>query len=205
MGQVYAYPSCTWYYFQKLIIMDTLYASAMFNCADLKNEINYRMVLIGLSSILLGLLLYVLFLSLNITVHVVQMLSITACVACVFFGIYILFTNPRRVVYAPTRSVVRCFQFYYDKPDLAQLTRMLVFNDDFPNDLKVENKSDGDVRLDVLMSDDNEYVSAKLYVRKQNAYYSYSNIVMFELDNADKASNYFHRCMEGEKGRLPFM
>ncbi len=185
--------------------MDTLYASAMFNCADLKNEINYRMVIIALSSILMGLLLYVLFISLHITVHVVQMLSITACVVCVFFGIYILFTNPRRVVYAPTRSVVRCYQLFYDKSDLAQLSRLLVFNDDFPNDLKVENRSDGDVRLDVLMSDDNEYVSVKMYIRKLNAFYSYSNIVMFELDNAEKASNYFRRCIEGGEKVKPFM
>ena len=176
--------------------MESFYCSALFNCTNLKLVANRRMMAVGLALIVLGILIYVTLFSVTFTGRWLQMLSIVACVSAVFVGISILINNRKKLIYVPTGSTVRHYQFFYDRCELDRLAVLLTSPEELPGSFCLKPRRDGDVRLDVLLSDDGQFAAAQAYLMNDCVYYTYSRLIAYGADNTPVVARYFRSCIE---------
>ena len=176
--------------------MESFYSSALFNCANLKLVTNRRMMAVGLALIVVGILIYVALFSATFTGRWLQMLSIVVCVSAVFVGISILINYRKKLIYTPTGSIVRRYQFYYDRCELDRLAVLLTSPEELSDSFCLNPRREGDVRLDVLLSDDGQFAVAQAYLMSDYVYYTYSRLIAYGADYTPRVVSYFRSCID---------
>lgn len=175
--------------------MKSIYASALFNCTDLKLVTNRRMMALGIALIVLGILIYVTLFSDMLTEKWHQSVCIVLSVASLFTGLWLMMYFRKKMIYVPTGSTVRHYQLYYDRCEMDSLSMLLIAPETLSGSFCLRPRPDGDVRLDVLMSDDGQFVAAQAYLMSDYVYNTYSRLIAYGEDCTPAVVRYFRSCI----------
>lgn len=176
--------------------MESFYTSALFNCTNLKLVTNRKMIAVGLALVVTGILIYVPLLTGDCSAKWLQTVCIVCSVSAVFTGLTVIFNYRKKLIYKPTCSPVRHYQFYYDRCELSKLSVLLLSPMDLSDEFCLRPRNDGEVRLDILISDDGEFTVAQAFLMNDHVYYSFSRLIAFDSASTPSAVRYFRSCID---------
>lgn len=99
-------------------------------------------------------------------------------------GIFRLFWKSKEVVYVPTGSVAKEQSVFFDLKHMEQLKEM-VQTGEFSADVKLKGENSGNIRMDVILSEDKNFAAVQLF---QFVPYTYNPITSVHYFTNGKAS-----------------
>ncbi|MDE6800999.1 MAG: hypothetical protein K2P62_12375 [Phocaeicola sp.] len=173
---------------------DTVSAAASLFSAthpDIVKRTSVSSVLISAIFCVAGAGAFVTSLKLNDSSSTMSMVCMTAGTILFLWAIFRFFWRSKEWVYVPTGSVVKEGTCFFDVCDLHALTEVLEKKGfETKNDVKV--KTNGNVRMDYMISQDKKFVSAQLFRFIPYTYEPASSVFYF---TGDDASAFVH-CLE---------
>ena len=121
------------------------------------------------------------------------MLLMVAGSALLLAGIFRFFWKTKQLVYAPTGSGMKERTMFYGSAVLDQLEH-LIESGDFSNNTfrKLKSSSSGNVRLDVLISNDANFVALQLFQFVPYTYTAVTPVVYFSGENAREVAEFLN-------------
>lgn len=119
----------------------------------------------------------------DMTSSLSMLLMVTGTVA-LLWGIFRLFWKSKQLFYAPTGSITKENALYFDVKDKDKIVSLLE-EETFPIAEHIKSVASGNLRLDVLCSQDSKFVAAQLY---QFVPYTYDAVTKVHYFTGDKAS-----------------
>lgn len=109
-------------------------------------------------------------------------------------GIFRMFWKSKEVVYLPTGSIAKEHSIFYDIKHLDKLTH-LINSDSFSNK-EIKSTAGGNVRLDVILSDDKKFAAIQLF---QFIPYTYQPVTSVRYYTEDEAAAVISFISESKK------
>lgn len=99
-------------------------------------------------------------------------------------GIFRLFWKSKEVVYLPTKSVAKEHSVFFDLKYMDHLKEM-VQTGEFPADTNLKGDTSGNIRMDVILSEDKKFAAVQLF---QFVPYTYNPITSVQYFTNGEAS-----------------
>lgn len=108
-------------------------------------------------------------------------------------GIFRLFWKSKKVVYLPTGSVAREQSLFFDLKHMEQLKDM-VKSGSFPIDSAIKSESSGNIRMDVILSEDKKFAAVQLFQFVPYTYNPITSVQYFTNGDASAMVTFLLRC-----------
>ena len=108
-------------------------------------------------------------------------------------GIFRLFWKSKEIVYLPTGSVAKERSLFFDLKHIGKLTEMLE-SGKLDGEAGVKSESSGNVRLDVMISQDNKFAALQLFQFVPYTYTPVTSVCYFTGNEAAAVSAFLSRC-----------
>lgn len=108
-------------------------------------------------------------------------------------GIFRLFWKSKEVVYLPTGSVAKERSIFFDLKYMDQLKEM-VQSGKFPNDTKLRSDTSGNIRMDVILSEDKKFVAVQLFQFVPYSYTPITSVQYFTNGDASAMATFLLKC-----------
>ena len=105
----------------------------------------------------------------------------------------ILFWKSKEIVYLPTGSVAKERSLFFDLKHIGKLTEMLE-SGKLDGEAGVKSESSGNVRLDVMISQDNKFAALQLFQFVPYTYTPVTSVCYFTGNEAAAVSAFLSRC-----------
>lgn len=116
----------------------------------------------------------------------------TVGVAFIGFGVYRLFANRKESIYIPTGSIAKEKSLFFDLKHLDDLKHN-VFSGEFPVDSAIQSEGTGNVRMDVMISKDNQFAAVQLFQFVPYAYQPITSIRYYTMDEVESLASFLTR------------
>lgn len=113
----------------------------------------------------------------------------TVGVAFIGFGVYRLFSNSKESIYMPTGSVTKEKSLFFDLKHLDDL-KQNIFSGEFPADSAIKSEQTGNVRMDVVISRDNQFAAVQLFQFVPYAYQPITSIRYYSADEIESLASF---------------
>lgn len=130
--------------------------------SDITKRVSVSGIVISSLMLLAGILLFVLTFELHVHSSTISMALMVVGTGLFLWGVFRLFWKSRQLVYLPTGSVVKERSMFFDVKDLESLTQM-VNATDFSAGMDVQRCVSGNVRMDLLLSADHQFIAVQLF------------------------------------------
>lgn len=137
---------------------------------DVAKRTSVPALLFSIVMLLAGFLAFASIFEMSDKSSAVSMMMMVAGTSLILWGIFRLFWRTKELVYLPTGSVARERTLFFSQKDLEQLTDMLEHGTPVTG---VRSESSGNVRLNVMLSQDNRFAAVQLF---QFIPYSYTPV-----------------------------
>ena len=109
-------------------------------------------------------------------------------------GIFRLFWKSKEVVYLPTGSVAKEQSIFFDLKYMDQLKEM-VKSGMFPVDTMLKSESSGNIRMDVILSEDKKFAAVQLFQFVPYTYNPITSVQYFTNGEASAVAAFLSKCM----------
>ena len=99
-------------------------------------------------------------------------------------GIFRLFWNSKEVVYLPTGRVAKEHSVFFDLKHMDSLVN-IVNSGSFSADSEIKSESNGNIRMDIILSEDKKFAAVQLF---QFVPYNYQPITSVQYYTNESAS-----------------
>lgn len=108
-------------------------------------------------------------------------------------GIFRLFWKSKEVVYLPTKSVAKEQSVFFDLKYMDQLKEM-VQKGEFPADTKLKGENSGNIRMDVILSEDKKFAAVQLFQFVPYTYNPITSVLYFTNGEASALAAFLSKC-----------
>ena len=137
----------------------TLFASSH---PDIAKRTSVSGLLISVGMMLVGILIFASIFEMSDKSSTLSMGLMVLGTALILLGVFRLFWKSKEIVYLPTGSVAKERSLFFDLKHIGNLTEMLDRRK-LVGEAGVKSESSGNVRLDVMISQDNKFAALHLY------------------------------------------
>ena len=113
--------------------------------------------------------------------------------AFVLLGVFRLFWKSKEVVYLPTGSVTKERSVFFDLKYLGKLTDMIE-NEQLNGETEIKSSGSGNVRMDVMISQDNKFAAVQLYQFVPYTYTPVTSVRYYTGSDAVAVSTFLEKC-----------
>lgn len=133
-----------------------------FSHPDIAKRTSIAGILFSLVLLLLGILAFVVTFRLEDRSSAASMGLMVLGAGLCLWGIFRLFWKSRETVYLPTGSVTKSRSLFFDLRYMERLTDM-VNSGSFPVASAIRSEASGNVRMDVMVSEDRKFAAVQLF------------------------------------------
>lgn len=141
-------------------------------------------LILSLVMIVAGLLIFFSAFQLEDKASTLSMFLMVLGTAALLLGVFRLFWKSKEMVYAPTGSVTKEASAFFDSKYIDKLTSALE-SGAFPLENSLESTPSGNLRVDLLLSQDSKFAAVQLF---QFVPYTYNPVTEVYYFTGDKAS-----------------
>ena len=120
-------------------------------------------------------------------------LSMVLGTAFVLLGVVRLFWKSKEVVYLPTGSVTKERSVFFDLKYLGKLTDMIE-NEQLNGETEIKSSGSGNVRMDVMIAQDNKFAAVQLYQFVPYTYTPVTSVRYYTGSDAVAVSTFLEKC-----------
>lgn len=168
----------------------TLFASTH---PDIVKRTSVSGLIFSVIMLLVGALVFVSIFEMNDRSSAISMGLLVAGVALILFGIFRLFWRSKEIVYLPTGSVTKESSIFFDLKYLNRLTDMIEHKQ-LSNETDIKSDASGNVRMDVMISQDNKFAAVQLFQFVPYTYNPVTSISYFTGNEAAAISALLLKC-----------
>lgn len=139
---------------------------------DVAKRISVPSLLFSMLMLLLGVFIFASVFRLHDSSSTISMALMVGGTAFILFGVFRLFWKSKEMVYLPTGSVARECSLFFDLKHLGELTDLVEYSR-FDRAAGVKCCGSGNVRMDVMLSQDHRFAAVQLF---QFVPYSYAPV-----------------------------
>lgn len=172
------------------IIDTTLFSSTH---PDIAKRVSISGILFSILVLLVGIFVFASVFELNDKSSVASMALLVAGTALVLFAVFRLFWYSTETVYLPTGSVARERSLFFDLRHLDTLADM-VENRHFDTATGIKCCGSGNVRMDVILSQDNRFAAVQLFQFVPYSYTPITAICYFTGNDAAAVGAFLAKC-----------
>ncbi|MEN6618569.1 MAG: hypothetical protein ABFC28_03600 [Rikenellaceae bacterium] len=114
-------------------------------------------------------------------------------IALIVIGIILFIVKFKRTVYEKTGSTIKSHYYFIQKEKLAQLESMLS-EENFKDAMPVKFESDGNAKVELISSEDKQFLAVQLLEYVPFSYNPYTSILYFTDNKATELLSYFDKC-----------
>lgn len=168
----------------------TLFASTH---PDIVKRTSVSGLLLSAAILLLGILVFASTFEITDRSSTLGMLLMVLGTAFFLMGIFRLFWKSKEVLYVPTGSIVKERSLFFDLKYMGRLKEMIEEGKPFAED-GLKSEGSGNVRMDVILSQDNKFVAVQLFQFVPYAYTPVTSVYYYTDDKAASLSAFLTRC-----------
>lgn len=128
---------------------------------DIAKRTSVSGVLISSIMLLLGVLAFASTFELEDKSSTISMALMVLGTGLFLMGIFRFFWKSKEVVYLPTGSVAKEKSLFFDLKHVDALTNMV--NSDFSQSMDIKSEQSGNLRMDVILSEDKKFAAVQLF------------------------------------------
>lgn len=113
--------------------------------------------------------------------------------ALFLIGVFRLFWKSKEVVYLPTGSRAKEQSFFFDLRNLDKLSEMIK-NGSFSADTPVKGEASGNIRMDVILSEDTKFAAVQLFQFVPYTYNPVTSVRYFTNGEATALAAFLKKC-----------
>lgn len=129
---------------------------------DVVKRVSTSNLVLSLSMLVGGMAAFIASFQMKDPSSTISMFLMVLGTALLLSGVFRLFWKSREMVYAPTGSVTKESTTYFDAKYQERLVTLLE-SGDFNSDMKIKGGNSGNLRLDVLISQDSKFAAVQLF------------------------------------------
>ena len=137
----------------------TLFASSH---PDIVKRTSVSGLIFSVAMLLVGVFIFASIFEMSDKSSTLSMALMVLGTAFVLLGVFRLFWKSKEVVYLPTGSVTKERSVFFDLKYLGKLTDMIE-NEQLNGETEIKSSGSGNVRMDVMISQDNKFAAVQLY------------------------------------------
>lgn len=168
----------------------TLFASSH---PDIAKRTSVSGLIFSVAMLLIGVLLFASIFEMNDKSSTVSMSFMVLGTALVLLGVFRLFWKSKEMVYLPTGSVAKERSIFFDLKYIGKLTDMLE-NGKLDNEAGVKSETSGNVRMDIMISQDNKFAAVQLFQFVPYNYTPVTSVRYFTGNEAAAVSAFLMKC-----------
>lgn len=108
-------------------------------------------------------------------------------------GVFRLFWKSKEVVYLPTGSVAKEQSLFFDLKYMDQL-KDIVKSGSFPADTNLKGGASGNIRMDVILSEDKKFAAVQLFQFVPYTYNPITSVQYFTNGEASAVADFLLKC-----------
>lgn len=160
---------------------------------DIEKRTSTSRLIFSAALLLAGILSFALVFEMHDSSSALSMLLMVLGAGLLLWGTFRLFWKSRELVYLPTGSVAKEFSLYFDLKNLEKLTEMLK-SGSMVEETMLKSESSGNVRMDVVLSQDNKFAAVQLFQFVPYAYTAVTPIHYFTGSDAAMMTRFLAKC-----------
>lgn len=168
----------------------TIFASAH---PDIAKRTSVSGLIFSIVMLLLGIFVFASTFEMNERSSTLSMALMVLGTAFFLMGVFRLFWKSKEVVYLPTGSVTKERSLFFDLKYMDKL-RDMVENGQLPIEEDVKSDGSGNVRMDVMLSQDNKFAAIQLFQFVPYAYTPITSVRYFTGKEAAAVSAFLSAC-----------
>lgn len=175
------------------VIDATIFASSH---PDIAKRTSVSGVIISSVMLLVGILAFASTFQLEDKSSTVSMALMVLGTGLFLMGIFRFFWKSKEVVYLPTGSVAKEQSIFFDLKHMDSLTNM-VNSGSFSTDSAIKSESSGNIRMDVILSEDKKFAAVQLFQFVPYNYQPITSVQYFTNDGASAVVAFFSKSKQG--------
>lgn len=168
----------------------TLFASTH---PDIAKRTSVSGLIFSVVMLLVGILVFASLFEMNDKSSTVSMALMVLGTAFVLLGVFRLFWKSKEIVYLPTGSVAKERSLFFDLKYLNKLTDMIE-RGQLGNEAEVKSDASGNVRMDVMISQDNKFAAVQIFQFVPYTYTPVTSVRYFTGSEAAAISAFLSKC-----------
>ena len=168
----------------------TLFASSH---PDIVKRTSVSGLIFSVAMLLVGVFIFASIFEMSDKSSTLSMALMVLGTAFVLLGVFRLFWKSKEMVYLPTGSVTKERSMFFDLKHIGELTEMIERgNPDCEAGIKSE--SSGNVRMDIMISQDNKFAAVQLYQFVPYTYTPVTSVRYYTGSDAVAVSTFLEKC-----------
>lgn len=168
----------------------TLFASSH---PDIVKRTSISGLIISAVMLAAGILVFTSVFKMNDKSSTLSMFLMVLGTALALLGVFRLFWKSRAIVYLPTGSVAKERSMFFDLKYIGTLTEMIE-SGKLGGEARVKSESSGNVRMDILISQDNQFAALQLFQFVPYTYTPVTSVHYFTGSEAAAVSAFLAKC-----------
>lgn len=168
----------------------TLFASSH---PDIAKRTSVSGLIISAVMLAAGILVFFSVFEMNDKSSTLSMFLMVLGTALALLGVFRLFWKSREIVYLPTGSVAKERSLFFDLKHIGTLTEMIE-NGKLGGETGIKSESSGNVRMDILISQDNQFAALQLFQFVPYTYTPVTSVHYFTGSQAAAVSAFLSKC-----------
>lgn len=160
---------------------------------DIAKRTSLSALIFSVALLLVGILVFTSIFEMDDKSSTVSMAMMVLGTAFVLMGVFRLFWKSKETVYLPTGSIAKERSLFFDLKYLGKLTAMLE-QGSLDGEAGVRSDASGNVRMDVILSQDNKFAAVQLFQFVPYAYTPVTSVRYFTGTDAAEVSAFLTRC-----------
>ena len=161
----------------------TLFASSH---PDIVKRTSVSGLIFSVAMLLVGVFIFASIFEMSDKSSTLSMALMVLGTAFVLLGVFRLFWKSKEVVYLPTGSVTKERSVFFDLKYLGKLTDMI--------ETEIKSSGSGNVRMDVMISQDNKFAAVQLYQFVPYTYTPVTSVRYYTGSDAVAVSTFLEKC-----------
>lgn len=168
----------------------TLFASSH---PDIAKRTSVSGLILSVAMLVIGILIFASIFEMSDRSSTVSMALMVLGTALILLGVFRLFWKSKEMVYLPTGSVAKERSLFFDLKYIGKLTDMLE-SGKLDSEAGVKSESSGNVRMDVMISQDNKFAALQLFQFVPYTYTPVTSVHYFTGGEAAAVSAFLSKC-----------
>lgn len=160
---------------------------------ELVTRTSVSKMLFSAAMLVLGLIFFSIVFQLSDKSSALSMILMVSGSALVLISLFRFFWKSKEVVYAPTGSTAYETSLFFNLKDLPLLSE-LVEDNKFSSAQSVRSESNGNIRLDVLLTRDHQFAALQLFQFVPYTYSPVTSVACFKGEDAVSVCQFLSHC-----------
>lgn len=160
---------------------------------DIVKRTSFSGLILSVAMLLIGILIFASIFEMSDKSSTVSMALMVLGTALVLLGVFRLFWKSKEMVYLPTGSVAKERSLFFDLKHINKLAEMIE-RGKLDAESSVKSDASGNVRMDVMLSQDNKFAAVQLFQFVPYTYTPVTSVRYFTGNEAAAVSAFLSKC-----------